>query len=323
MRPAVSVIVPVYKVEQFIGECARSLFEQTLQNVEYVFVNDCTPDASMDVLRTVIAEFPSREAAVKIVDKPQNEGLPAARRSGLAVASGEYVAHCDSDDRIEPDMFERLYNEAMAHNADGVVCGMFYNDAPLPTKYSREGENRRDFILADMIAATEMQSLCRFIFRRELYSKGVEFPVHNQGEDHATLVQLAYFSKSIFCVDKPMYHWRCNQESMTHAPSAEAVIKRFSDACANARLVEAFLAGKGLGGRYAAQVVALKLFSMFYMRPLLRLGDGIPEWRGEFPEVRGKVLCNKYISFQHKIEYLVDRYCPRSIIKTIYRWRSC
>ena len=81
MNPSVSVIVPVYKVEEYIEKCARSLFGQTLKDVEYIFVNDCTPDGSMDVLRKVLEEYPQRAAAVKFVEKSLNEGLPAARRS--------------------------------------------------------------------------------------------------------------------------------------------------------------------------------------------------------------------------------------------------
>ena len=98
MKPLVSVIVPVYNVEKYIGECARSLFAQTLEEVEYIFVNDCTPDGSMEVVRKIMEEFPGRADAVKFVDKPRNQGLPAARKSGLELAEGVYIAHCDSDD---------------------------------------------------------------------------------------------------------------------------------------------------------------------------------------------------------------------------------
>ncbi|MBQ4168380.1 MAG: glycosyltransferase, partial [Bacteroidales bacterium] len=65
MKPLVSVIVPVYNVEKFIGECVRSLFAQTLEEVEFIFVNDCTPDGSMEVVRKIMEEFPGRADAVK------------------------------------------------------------------------------------------------------------------------------------------------------------------------------------------------------------------------------------------------------------------
>ncbi len=322
MKPLVSVIVPVYNVEKFIGECVRSLFAQTLEEVEFIFVNDCTPDGSMEVVRKIMKEFPERADAVKFVDKSQNQGLPAARKSGLELAQGVYIAHCDSDDWMEPDMLERMYREAAAYDSDGVVCGWFRDNEPAPTKYSHTGENCRDFILKDMIAVGEMESVWRFMIKREVYSKGIEFPRFNQGEDHALMVQLAYHCRSIYCVDKPLYHWRTNASSITNSPSASSVEGRFDGACANARQVEGFLAKHGELERYASQLVALKLYCMFYMRPLLRKGEGLDKWRKEFPEIKGKVLLNKNINFTTKMEYLVDKYCPVAVVKAIYKWRK-
>lgn len=322
MTPAVSVIIPVYNVEKYIGECARSLFGQTLKEVEYIFVNDGTPDNTMEELRKVIEACPQRATSVKILDKPRNEGLPAARKSGLELAEGAYIAHCDSDDWMEPDMLERMYREAQTYDADGVVCGWFNDNDPAPSKYVRTGENCRDYILGDMIAVGEMESVWRFIIRREVYSKVLEFPSHNQGEDHALMVQLAFNCKSIYCVDRHLYHWRRNMASITNSPSAASVEGRFDGACANARLVERFLKENGKLESYASQVAALKLYSMFYMRPLLRKGEGLDRWRKEFPEIKGKVLLNKSVNFTSKMEYLVDRYCPPAVVKAIYRWRK-
>ena len=322
MIPAVSVIIPIYNVEKFIEECARSLFEQTLKDVEYIFVNDCTPDDSMEVLRKVIEAYPQRAPMVKIVVKPQNEGLPAARKSGLEEAEGDYIAHCDSDDWMEPNMLERMYLEARAYDADAVVCAWFRDDDPAPTKYVHFGENCRDFILSDMVAVGEMQSVWRYLVKREVYSRGVEFPRFNQGEDHALMVQLAFNCNSIYCVKQPLYHWRTNMASITNAPSALAVERRFKGACANARLVESFLVKKGKQDDFAPQLTALKLYCMFYLRPLLREGEAIDKWRNEFPEIKGKVLSNKHIKFAHKVEYLLVRCCPAAVIKQVYRWRK-
>lgn len=322
MTPAVSVIIPVYNVENYIGECARSLFEQTLRDVEFIFVNDATQDGSMESLRKVIEAYPQRAERVKIVMKPVNEGLPAARRSGLELAEGEYVAHCDSDDWMEPNMLERMYLEARAYDADAVVCAWFRDNEPFPTKYVHPGENCRDFILSDMIAVGEMQSVWRYMVRRDVYSKGVEFPRFNQGEDHALMVQLAYHCSSIYCVKQPLYHWRTNMASITNAPSSQAVERRFHGASANARMVEAFLTKRGESDRYAQQLTALKLYCMFYLRPLLREGKAVAEWRSAFPEIKGKVLFNKHIKFAHKAEYLMVRCCPAAVIKMVYKWRK-
>ena len=104
----VSVIIPIYGVEQYIERCATSLFEQTLDNVEFIFVNDCTKDKSIENLKKVIEKYPKRKNYIQIINHNENFGLPTARRTGLGYVHGEYVAHCDSDDWLEPNAYETL-----------------------------------------------------------------------------------------------------------------------------------------------------------------------------------------------------------------------
>ena len=118
--PKVSVIVPIYGVENYIERCARSLFSQTFKSVEFIFVNDCTKDGSMDVLSDVRKEYP--EADIKVINLERNMGLPQARRAGVEQATGDYILHVDSDDWIEPDMLEILYERAVDTGADMVCC---------------------------------------------------------------------------------------------------------------------------------------------------------------------------------------------------------
>ena len=120
--PKVSVIIPVYGVKKYIERCARSLFEQTLDDIEYIFVDDSTPDNSISILRKVLSEYPNREKQVKILHHEKNKGLAQARQTGLKIASGEYIAHCDSDDWVDVHMYEEMYNKAIEEDADVVVC---------------------------------------------------------------------------------------------------------------------------------------------------------------------------------------------------------
>lgn len=124
MSVKVSVCIPIYGVEKYIERCARSLFEQTMkEGIEFIFVNDCTPDKSVKILKKVLAEYPQRKDQVKIIDHEKNSGLAATRKTGLTHASGEYIIHCDSDDWVELDMYEAMYNKALESNADVVFCG--------------------------------------------------------------------------------------------------------------------------------------------------------------------------------------------------------
>lgn len=107
MRNKVSIIVPIYGVEKYIERCARSLFEQSFKDIEYIFVNDCTTDASMSILASVIRDYPGYN--IHIINKKTNEGLPQARKTGVIASTGEYIMHVDSDDWLEPKAIEKLY----------------------------------------------------------------------------------------------------------------------------------------------------------------------------------------------------------------------
>ena len=103
----VSICVPVYGAEKFMEKCARSLFEQTYHNIEYVFVNDCTPDRSIEVIRQVLLDYPQRQASVKIVEHEHNRGLSASRHTAVLHATGDYFLHFDDDDYMETDAISR------------------------------------------------------------------------------------------------------------------------------------------------------------------------------------------------------------------------
>ena len=116
----VSVIIPIYNVKSFIGRCAATLMQQTLDEVEYIFVNDATPDESMDVLKSTLQQYPERLQQVKILTHEINKGLPEARNTGLKIATGKYIYHCDSDDFMEPNTLKQLYETAEREKADYV-----------------------------------------------------------------------------------------------------------------------------------------------------------------------------------------------------------
>ncbi len=116
--PLVSILVPVYNVENYLAECLDSLCGQTLKNIEIVCVNDGSTDESARVLD----EYAKKDGRIKVVNKP-NGGLPSARNAGLNHATGEYVGFVDSDDYVDKTMFKKMYAKAKKANADIVVCG--------------------------------------------------------------------------------------------------------------------------------------------------------------------------------------------------------
>lgn len=203
----VSVVVPFYNVAPFIARCARSLMEQTLRDVEFIFVDDASPDGSSDILKRVLAEF-DRDA--RIVVHAQNQGLPAARNTGLEQAKGEYVFHCDSDDWLEPTMLEDLYMAAVSANADFAYCD-FYIDfessrRPMLTPDYPDAET---MVKEGFLAGMMKYNVWNKLVRRDLYNhpSTIRFPAgHSMGED-MTMISLGIRSKGIIRVPKPLYHY--------------------------------------------------------------------------------------------------------------------
>ncbi len=121
----ISVIIPVYNVAPYIEQCVRSLMEQTQQDVEYVFVDDCTPDDSMKILCRVLEDYPDRKMQVKILHNKTNRGASLTRRAGLGACTGEYIICVDADDYVAPNYLEMLYDKAVKEKADIVWCDFF------------------------------------------------------------------------------------------------------------------------------------------------------------------------------------------------------
>ena len=118
----VSILVPFYKVENYVGKCVESLFRQTYKNIEYVFVNDCTPDRSMEIINEYIDKYGIRDKC-KIIEHETNKGISTSRNDCLDNATGDYILFIDSDDYIDLDMVESLVDTAKENDADISGCG--------------------------------------------------------------------------------------------------------------------------------------------------------------------------------------------------------
>lgn len=219
----VSVIVPVYGVEHYIERCARSLFTQTFKGVEFIFVNDCTKDGSINVLSNVRKEYP--EADVKVIDLEHNMGLPQARRAGVGQATWDYILHVDSDDWIDPDMVERLYQRAVESGADMVCCDWVEEYADHSERFSHLEVSRDDYHDAILALETDAYVWSR-LCRRSLYD-GLEFPTCNMFEDFVITSQLVAKARDIVFVHAPFYHYlRNNADSIRSSANTKRILSQ-------------------------------------------------------------------------------------------------
>ena len=137
MLPKISVIIPVYNVENYVSKCLDSIINQTYENLEIVIVDDGSTDKSGD-----ICEYYAKQDNRIILIHQENQGLSMARNNALDIISGDYVGFVDSDDWISPDMYCALYNNAIAHNADISMCNFYYVSTSGETSpYSNESDD--------------------------------------------------------------------------------------------------------------------------------------------------------------------------------------
>lgn len=209
MNSLISVIVPIYNVEKYIERCARSIFEQTYQNLEIIFIDDCTPDKSIIILKNILEDYPDRKSQTRIITHERNRGLAAARLSGLRVCRGKYIQQVDSDDYIACNMIEQMYSEAELKNADITVCDF---NIVYPNKIRCQSLSiPLDHIefMNKVLTGEIHSSVWNKLIRRDLYIKNKVYPTEgiNQFEDLSVMYKLLYFANRIAYISKPLYFY--------------------------------------------------------------------------------------------------------------------
>lgn len=288
----VSVIVPIYKVERFITKCVDSLMSQTLKDVEFIFVDDASPDRSIELLNKCIRKYPNRVDSIKIVSHEKNKGLPAARNTGLALATGDYIFHCDSDDFVDSDMLETLYDTAQKEKADIVWCD-WYLTFGHNERYMKQPCYKTSLdALKGMLGGTMKFTVWNKFVKRDLYiHNNIFFPAgYDMGED-MTMMMLFSCAKKVKYIPKAFYHYvKLNTGSFTQTYSERHVVEldynvhRISD-----YLHERF------GNTLNKEIAFLKLAVKY---PLLISANSKKYllWKTWFPEANRYIKINHYVS---------------------------
>lgn len=218
----VSIVVPVYGVEKYIERCAHSLFRQTYNDIEYIFVNDCTKDASIQILRKVASQYPERD--VKIIEKEKNEGLPQARKTGIIHASGDYILHVDSDDWVEENLVEILIGGACDNEADMVVCNWYEEYFGKSKPFKQDAMSSEEYFRSILNFKSYAYTWNR-MSKRSLY-KTVDFPNLFMLEDYVITSQLVSKAKVIKFVPDILYHYSKQNSGGSMDPQKDRVNQR-------------------------------------------------------------------------------------------------
>lgn len=257
----VSILVPVYAVEAYIAECAQSLFGQDYHDLEYIFVDDCSPDNSISVLKEVLTAFPERTNQVKIIRHEQNKGVGAARQTAFEHATGEAIMHADSDDIMPPHAVSALVETMQTGNYD-IVTGAY-------TTYENHNEGavnlpptmpRERYVSLLLCQNKVKNNLWARLYRRAfLLEQGIDFKSGiNYCEDY-TVIARAFFTARSTTTDAPVYGYRIdNITSYTHQISRRSLISMVK---ANAVVID-FYRRNDVEGRYY-QALDMGLLNMY------------------------------------------------------------
>ena len=215
-NPLLSIVVPVYKVEPYLEKCVNSILAQTYSNLEIILIDDGSPDNC----GKICDDFTQKDSRVFVIHK-SNGGLSSARNAGIEIAHGEYIGFVDSDDTIEPDMYEKLHHAIQRDKTDLAVCAVnyVYEDG----KILKKPGLGKDAIFHFPQAMVEMNLHRLFdmatwskLYHRNLFD-GLRFPVGKLSEDYYVMFRILDRAQKISYVDATCYNYLQRKNSVTRS----------------------------------------------------------------------------------------------------------
>lgn len=215
--PKISIIVPIYNVERYIHRCIESILNQNFCDFELILVNDGSPDQCGDICD----EYALKDNRIKVIHK-NNGGLSSARNAGIDIAKGKYIGFIDSDDWIEPDMYEILYQNIKKYNADISMCKYktekndlisIYN-TPLQEEVLVVNTEQAIQAMVDNVLFDLTQFACDKLYKRELF-EGIRYPEGKLYEDVATTYKLIDKCNVFVYNNSTKYHYSLNSNSIS------------------------------------------------------------------------------------------------------------
>jgi glycosyltransferase involved in cell wall biosynthesis len=211
-QPLLSIIVPVYKAENYLPDCLDSILCQTLTDFELILVNDGSPDNSGKICDA----YASKDNRITVIHKA-NGGASTARNAGVEAACGKYIGWVDADDRISPEMYKILYHLAESYNADISECQhILYKGNQIIRSGMEEpiAYGKGDFILKQFFNAQMKPGLTTKIYKREIWN-GVRFPVNRLHQDCYVNMRFALVPNIYVRISAPLYYYIVREKSIT------------------------------------------------------------------------------------------------------------
>ena len=213
-KALISLIIPVYKVEKYLEKFIQSVINQTYENLQIILVDDGSPDNC----GKICDEYAKKDHRIEVIHK-SNGGLSDARNKGLEIAKGEYIGFVDSDDYIEADMYEVLYNLLKQYNADVSICNFYtVSQGKISIKNADNGINEynRIEILKEILLDKNIQSYAwNKLYKKELFDE-IKYPIGKKYEDIGTTFYLLEKCNKVVVTGKSEYYYINRQDSIVN-----------------------------------------------------------------------------------------------------------
>ncbi len=307
-KEKISIIVPIYNVENYLSRCLESIINQTYKNLEIILINDGSTDSSSEICN----KYSIIDSRIKVIHK-KNAGASVARNLGIKIATGDYIAFIDSDDYVELNMYETLYNNLINVDADVSVCGRcvdyFMDDN---NSLSIKSNNRsKKIIMSNIDSLIAMNSLkmfdmsvCDKLYKTSLFNN-IRFPNVGKCEDFYVMYQLLYKSLKVIYDSKKLYHYckRLGSRSNSivddsYIIASKAQILFFENNCPEII--------------YIARCYYAYANTIYFNSCILSglSDDKLAERRQDVKQNIKYVLKNKYFPLIRKIQIIVFAYIP-------------
>ena len=312
----VSILVPIYNVEKYIGVCLDSIFTQTYTNVTYVFVDDCSTDNSLQVLKSKLTEYSIPSGNYTIICHSENKGIAQTRIDLLSEAKGDYIQFIDSDDWIEKDMIAKMVEATDNGKIDIVGCDYYihYNNGKTIWVNEKYSDNPYDNMLRCInydIATT----LWKLLIRKFIFNNFKIYNDINIGEDYLISIMLYYFADSFARINSPLYHYvHANNNRLSYE-----IKKSLSDHTSAVKNIELFFKEKGLLNEKAVSYLNLRKFNIKSNYLTNRVFD-IHKYKTTFPEAN-KVWRQINYSRNEKIKFWLAEKNLYFILKLIHKFQ--
>ena len=276
--------MPVFKVEKYLAKTLDTVFSQTYPNIDYVFVNDCSPDGSLRVLEDSLARHGIGKDRYIVIDHEKNEGIAVSRADCIDNAKGDYVYFVDSDDMVEADAVEQMVAATDGGKTDIVGCDYMKDFISGTTTVHHENyaptcrENMMRCLNYD-IATT----LWKMLIRRSLFDNFTITPHVDIVEDYIISVKLFYYANSFKALDRAFYHYVQYNEARVSLQTLWSISMHVK----GVQEVEAFLREKGVLGSEAEHLLLLRKFNIKSNFVLNRQIKDLDTYKATFPEAKG------------------------------------